>query len=495
MIPTISVTEEVVGSAAALHRAVAAGRPRQVRLLIDAGAPVDQPDECGQTALIKAVFVENPRSRLKIMQILLRSGATVSRSDITGRNAFSWACYYGRDKLVDMCIRHRDVDLDLNMSDINGCTPLFHAATSGNAACVKYCLDILCKYALSVDVSNFNGITPLMQALRLGHDVCASILIHQGNASTTVRDSNFLSALDWAERVRGVASDQKSKTIQPAFLPQISQKTNTKPISSKCRAHFIRNRVSSSISDEDSSYDSSSESTWLDMLDFAESNTKTSGVNTARPYSPNIVFGRTPINSPKPGNYPKLGDEADFSDYYSEDCTDSIPEKNPQRLRIQKNSSIPQFHTMLSKQLSATYTVPSPGRRLRSSVVRPDSPEHDDEDCPLECCNASSPSPPSSCRSLPAIRVPEERIRGMVATNRRSHTTESNQGKKRNKGSSMLKKLAKKQLINNLHPQSAVSNQDEESNGFPSLPESGRISLVSSANNARRTKIKDTKEE
>ncbi|XP_072044549.1 uncharacterized protein [Amphiura filiformis] len=494
MIPTISVTEGVVGSVAALHRAVTAGRSRQVRLLINAGAPVDQPDECGQTALIKAIFVENPRSRLKIMQILLRSGATVSRSDITGRNALSWACYYGRDKLVDMCIRQRDVDLDLNMSDINGCTPLFHAATSGNAACVKYCLDILCKYALSVDVSNFNGITPLMQALRLGHDVCASILIHQGNASTTVRDSNFLSALDWAERVRGVASDQKPKTIQPTFLPHITQKTNTKPISSKYRSHCIRSRVSSSISDENSSCDSSSESTWLDMLDFDESDTSSSGVNSIRPHSPNVVFGRTPINSPKLGDYPKLGDEADFSDCYSQDCAESIPEKCPQRSQIQQKRDIPELYTILSAQLSATYTAPGPARRLTSSVVV--KPHEHDEDCPLECCNESSPSPaPSSCRSLPAIRVPEERIRSMVATNRRSSTAESNQGKKRNKGSSMWKKLAKKQLTNNMHPQSAISNQDNESNGFPALPESGRISLVSSANNSRRTKIKDTKEE
>ena len=89
MIPTITVSssEEVIGAGVALLRAVTAGRPRQVRLLLDAGAPVHQTDDCGQTGLIKAIFVENSHSRLKIVQLLLRSGAIVSQSDVVGRNA------------------------------------------------------------------------------------------------------------------------------------------------------------------------------------------------------------------------------------------------------------------------------------------------------------------------------------------------------------------------------------------------------------------------
>ena len=428
MIPNLITSEAVSGSGVALLRAVAAGRPRQVRLLLDAGASANQPDECGQTPLIKAIFVENPRTRQKIVQLLLRYGATVSRSDVVGRNALSWACYYGRDKVVEMCVKNRDVDLDLNMSDINGCTALFHAATSGSAACVKNIIDILDRYAMSVDVPNFNGITPLMQSLRLGHDISASILMNQGKASTTVRDANFLSAADWADRVHG------KKSHVEGFLPEIFKVTQQSQAAEPRKSYNYKPHHQGSSGgslsaedtddEDDSTYGSSSDGSWAEIIaeiDIANS------PPTKRRSSPTITFGRTPINSPTPAKTTsgyQSGDE-DFEFFSSSIPAADTPVKNkPDKSQIEKNNYLPELYTMFSNQLSQTYR---PGHK---TVVRSDTRldlDHD-IDCTLECCgNRSRNLSAVSSQSLPTIRLPEKRIQGLVAANRqeRSNTAET----------------------------------------------------------------------
>ena len=124
-------------SSQALLKSTSAGRSRQVRLLLDSGSSVEEVDNHGQTPLIKAVFVENDSSRQKILRLLLKYGATVSKADVVGRNALAWSCIYGRDEDVAILLENADVDLDVNKTDINGQTALYHAVSSGNASCVK----------------------------------------------------------------------------------------------------------------------------------------------------------------------------------------------------------------------------------------------------------------------------------------------------------------------------------------------------------------------
>lgn len=185
----------------ALLKAISAGRSRQVRLLLDSGCPVDDADVCGQTALIRALFIENEGNRTKILKMLLRKGATVSKADIVGRNALIWACIYGRDKDVNLLLDNADLDLDLNAADVNGHTALYHAVSSGNAATVKIIVDSLNKYDLSVDILDYDGYSPLMLAVRLGYDVCASILVHNGKAKVGIGmkyPKDFVRAEKWA---------------------------------------------------------------------------------------------------------------------------------------------------------------------------------------------------------------------------------------------------------------------------------------------------------
>ncbi len=187
-----------------LLKSVMAGRSRQVRLLLESGLSPDMTDECGQTALIKAAFIEQDRSRYIITKILLKAEARVSKVDLVGRNALAWASLYGRDREVAMLLKYADEDLNINWADAQGHTALFHAVTSGNAATVKMVVEALLKYRLSVDVANDNGVTPLMQAAKLGHDVCSSILIQPGGATV---------GLDMVLRARKKAIGLASQTL------------------------------------------------------------------------------------------------------------------------------------------------------------------------------------------------------------------------------------------------------------------------------------------
>jgi hypothetical protein len=185
----------------ALLKAISAGRSRQVRLLLDSGCSADDADECGQTTLTRAVFIENEGNRTKILKMLLRKSAIVSKADIVGRNALIWACIYGRDKEVNLLLENVDIDLDLNSADVNGHTALYHAVSSGNAATVKIIVESLNRYDLSVDVPDYEGHSPLMLAVRLGYDVCASILVHSGKAKVGIGmkyPKDFVSAKKWA---------------------------------------------------------------------------------------------------------------------------------------------------------------------------------------------------------------------------------------------------------------------------------------------------------
>ncbi|XP_060078356.1 uncharacterized protein LOC132557847 [Ylistrum balloti] len=208
-------------SSIALLKAVTSGRSRQVRLLLDSGScNVDFADECGQTPLIRAIFIDMESSRDTIIRILLKHGATVGKTDVVGRDALAWACLYGRDANVEQLLDHTEGELDLNRPDVNGQTPLFHAVTSGNASTVKSMVEALLKYGLSVDVQDFFGTSPLMLAMRLNHDVCASILIRNGKAKVGLGvkyPNDFNRAEKWAVQTMR----NRQKTNRSNFSPRV----------------------------------------------------------------------------------------------------------------------------------------------------------------------------------------------------------------------------------------------------------------------------------
>lgn len=252
-------------SSQVLLKTVSAGRPRQVRLLLDSGANTEEEDECGQTPLIRAVFLGHDKNRERILKLLLKCGAIVSHADVVGRNALSWACLYGRDAEVPVLLAHADVDLDINQCDVNGQTALFHAATSGNAATVKLLIDALMKYNLSVEIKNFNGITPLMQAMRLGNDICANILIHQGHATAGLGGQfaeNYIRQDKWA--IRSSRDKERLNPMKLQFPPILPNATINKIQYRENKANRLRVVTPASAESESESMMSSQSSSNLD---------------------------------------------------------------------------------------------------------------------------------------------------------------------------------------------------------------------------------------
>ena len=245
----------------ALLKAVTAGRPRQVRLLLDSSnnPAVDMTDDCGQTPLIRALFLEHARNRERIVKMLLKHGARIGTPDVAGRTVLSWACLYGRDKELGWLLQHQDTSNNdiVNQADLSGQTPLFHAVTAGNAACTKLMCDAVQKLGYSLETPNHSGVTPLMQALKHGHDVCASILIRQGGASLSP---------EILDKYKKFSTRTKGKWAQKCNPQTGSDNTELPPIiPASCipKIQYRENRARQSTfvtpldSDDDSTYESS----------------------------------------------------------------------------------------------------------------------------------------------------------------------------------------------------------------------------------------------
>ncbi|XP_054762478.2 ankyrin repeat domain-containing protein 55-like [Lytechinus pictus] len=399
----------------ALLRAVSAGRPRQVRLLLESGIGVNHANANGQSPLIRAMFVENSRYRMKIIRMLLRRGASVAHRDYLGRSALAWACLRGLDCVVEVLLKKADGDINLNDTDVSYCTPLFHAATSGNAATTKLLVDALRRYDLSVDISNEDGLTPLMQAIRLGNDVCASILLHQGKASVSIRDNNRRSALDWAEATTTHCH------IKTNFLPLIEKSKIERPKAGKSgrRGRFIS---VSSMNDSDSSDNESryshdaipKDGNQLDGDDMSEfsddkslcscSSSQTSSSCESSPETIRRMFCRSQISSCKESRCPSL---TDSSDVFNADLT--------AKHRPDQKHLLPLLYSAYSVQLTDTFR---PGYQPSSARAPSADGDHDhDGNCQLECCTTAENG----------IELSEEKILKVVQANRKQRENQSKQ--------------------------------------------------------------------
>jgi ankyrin repeat protein len=77
------------GHVTALHLAAAGRSPEVVRMLLDAGAPIDALDMRGMTPLMFAIAVDGPDPR--IVQLLVERGASLSIAMPNGETAVDWA--------------------------------------------------------------------------------------------------------------------------------------------------------------------------------------------------------------------------------------------------------------------------------------------------------------------------------------------------------------------------------------------------------------------
>ena len=224
----------VYGRPKILLQAVSLGRLRQVRLLLDAGVNVNCKDvTSGQTALIKAMFLENPKVRRKTAKMLINYEAKAKLLDKYGRSAVSWACLLGREDMVKLFFSQPELDVALGNLDVDGNTNLILASMSGNVSIVRTMSKYFRKNRLDVNRVNKHGQSALAAAYMHEFPDCAEVLLHEARATPCVVDSkrkgHILTSTERKRNKPHTALKQKSCNLPKLFGLYAEQLTNSYP--------------------------------------------------------------------------------------------------------------------------------------------------------------------------------------------------------------------------------------------------------------------------
>ena len=203
---------------AQLLDAVQHEKPRVVRRMLESRADPNACNGRNETPLMLACSIQKEEARDTIMKLLLKKGAEVNLQDNVGQTALMKAILLNDTAMTMMLLdNHSDVSLD----DCDGNNALCHAATTGNEAIVQRVVKEFKRRKLDVDRRNMRGLTPLLIACQAGHLNCAKILVFDGGASPSIRDlDNFMNAEDWM-RETGFCSSPEL-----AFLSPTARKRN-----------------------------------------------------------------------------------------------------------------------------------------------------------------------------------------------------------------------------------------------------------------------------
>lgn len=184
----------------ALMQAILQRRWRQARLLLESGCNVNGRGCNGRTPVMEMCFVDDEAKAAGLAKVLLEKGANLDLKDNEGRTALSSACLLHKNRLFHLFIKA--IDFDLNASDHEGNTALFHSITAGDVHVVKQLVAKMLHYGVKIDVLNKKGETPLIYALKLKKREIAEVLIRQGKASLEARDLEFQkSASEWRDEL------------------------------------------------------------------------------------------------------------------------------------------------------------------------------------------------------------------------------------------------------------------------------------------------------
>ncbi|XP_031553204.1 ankyrin-3-like [Actinia tenebrosa] len=199
----------------ALMQAILQRRWRQARLLLDSGCNVNGRGPNGRTPVMEICFVDDEAKAAGLANVLLERGANLDLKDNEGRTALSSACLLNRKRLFRLFIK--TVDFDLNASDEEGNTALFHAINAGDVHVVKQLVAMMLHYGIQIDVLNKKGETPLIYALKSKKREIADVLVRQGKASLEARDLEFQkSASEWRDELN--PTKRKGLKLPSAYL-------------------------------------------------------------------------------------------------------------------------------------------------------------------------------------------------------------------------------------------------------------------------------------
>ena len=158
----------------ALHRILEENKKDIVELLIEYGADINisGPDFMGrETPLMKAAR----NGSINLVKILLKAGARVNDRDISDDTALIYALQEGKNDIVKLLIKNR-ADLNIDEKNFRGKKPLILAAEKGNINAVRMLLDA----GANINARDMYGYSALGRAIESNKIDIIQFLIKRG---------------------------------------------------------------------------------------------------------------------------------------------------------------------------------------------------------------------------------------------------------------------------------------------------------------------------
>ncbi|KAJ8319559.1 hypothetical protein KUTeg_002907, partial [Tegillarca granosa] len=198
-----------------LFDAIRKGKLHMIRFILEAapGDLTNSVDIKGKTPLMVSCTIKEELRRSMTIRLLISFGADVNISDDDGRTVLSHACESRCNDVVDLLVRHHNIDPDV--PDNKGNTALMYSAIVGNDVATDILLRHFRRLGLNIDRQNADGFTALLLSAKYGNITCAKILIEQGRASLRHRDRvHGLSAEEWLNKNGFTLEDVTPLTVR-----------------------------------------------------------------------------------------------------------------------------------------------------------------------------------------------------------------------------------------------------------------------------------------
>lgn len=145
-----------------------------VQLLIDAGCSLEKSTAKKPRPLLMAIDERSP----EIVRLLADSGAEVHATDLTS-SALHRAATVGHIDILNALLERPEAQVDLQGTDIEGCTPLHYLSQIKNEQ-VTTVGDAMITKGASITAEDAKGNTPLHYAAKAGSMVMVQLLVRWG---------------------------------------------------------------------------------------------------------------------------------------------------------------------------------------------------------------------------------------------------------------------------------------------------------------------------
>lgn len=168
----------------ALYQGCQEGHLNIVKVLIQHSADINKSNKNGASPL----YVASQNGHVMVVEELLRNSVDINKCRHDNTSPLQIACYYNHPDVVEQLLRLPEIDI--NQSDEDGCTSLYHACQEGNLDIVTTLLN----HSADINKSNKNEASPLYIASENGHSTVVNTLL-QNSADINISEKSGASPL------------------------------------------------------------------------------------------------------------------------------------------------------------------------------------------------------------------------------------------------------------------------------------------------------------